>query len=72
MTGMPDPSEPLQAHIDWWTKAGWDVVSQAPGLATLRKRHQAPLTRILRFFIREDTGYRNLRVEDGLVSTTIY
>jgi len=27
---------------------------------------------MLRFFIREDTGYRNLRVEDGLVRTTIY
>ena len=69
---MPDPSEPLQVHIDWWVEAGWDVVSQAPGLATLRKRHRAPLTRMLRYFIREDTGYRNLRVAEGFVRTTIY
>ncbi len=72
MSEMPDPSESLQVHIDWWAEAGWDVVSQAPGLATLRKCHQAPLTRMLRFFIREDTGYRNLRVAGGLVWTTIY
>ncbi len=72
MSEMPDPSESLQAHIDWWVEAGWKVVSQAPDRATLRKRHRAPLTRMLLFFIREDTGYRNLRVEDGLVRTTIY
>lgn len=72
MSEMPDPSESLQAHTVWWVEAGWDVVSQAVNQATLRKRHRAPLTRMLRFFLREDTGYRNLRVEDGLVRTTIY
>ena len=72
MSEMPDSSESLQAHIDWWVEAGWKVVSLAPGQATLRKRHRAPLTRMLLFFIRDDTGYRNLRVEDDLVRTTIY
>lgn len=72
MSEMPDPTESLQAHIDWWERAGWKVVSQAPDRATLRKRHRAPLTRLLLSLIRNDTGYRNLRVEDGLVRTTIY
>ncbi len=69
---MPDPSEPLQTHIDWWVEVGWDVVSQATNRATLRKHHRAPLTRMLLAFIRNDTGYRNLLVEDGLVRVTIY
>ena len=72
MSESPAPSESLQVHIDWWAEAGWAVVSQSPSKATLRKRHQAPLTRLLRFFTREDTGYRDLRVEDGFVRTTIY
>ncbi len=72
MSEMPDPSESLQAHIDWWVEAGWKVVSQATDRATLRKRNRAPLTRMLLSLIRSDTGYRNLRVEDGLVRTTIY
>ncbi len=72
MSEMPDRSESLQAHIDWWVGAGWDVVSQAGDRATLRKRLRAPLTRMWLAFIRNDTGYRNLRVEGGLVRTTIY
>ena len=72
MSEIPDPSEPLQAHTDWWVKAGWNVVSQAVNRATLRKRHRAPLTRMFFAFIRNDTGYRNLCVEHGLVRTTIY
>lgn len=72
MSKQPDPTEALQVHIDWWVKAGWKVVSQSSDRATLRKRHRAPLTRLFLSLIRNDTGYRNLRVEDGLVRTTIY
>ena len=72
MSEMPDPSASLQAHIDSWVEAGWDVVSQAVDRATLRKRYRAPLTRMFLSLIRNDTGYRNLRMEYGLVRTTIY
>ncbi len=72
MSETPDPTESLQTHIDWWVRAGWNVVSQGPDRATLRKRHRAPLTRLFFSLFRDDTGYRNLRVEDGLVRTTIY
>jgi hypothetical protein len=61
MSGEPDPSEPLQVHIDWWVEAGWEVTSQADDKATLRKEIQLSEWH-------SETEYCDLYVKDGLVN----
>ena len=73
MSKKPGPSEPLQAHVDWYVDHGWEVTSQTDDLARLEK---TPGTLMRVFHIldldpRDHTKFCILYLDDGLVRTDI-